>query len=105
MSLYASRLAVIEGYGAAIAFYQIVIRSILRQVPPGHYERARINLGRKLTLGLEFELGADILRTAIAPTLSRIGIVAAIIVLRTALNFFLERDIERLERRIGGAPT
>ena len=53
----------------------------------------RLALGRWLALGLEFALAADILRTAVAPTWREIGQLAAIAVLRTALNFFLEREI------------
>lgn len=53
----------------------------------------RLSLGRWLALGLEFELAADILRTAVAPTWNEIARLAAIIVIRTSLNFFLEREI------------
>lgn len=62
-------------------------------------EQIRLNLGRWLTLALEFELAADILRTAIAPTWNEIGQLAAIIVLRTALNFFLQREIDHASSR------
>ena len=55
----------------------------------------RIRLGRWLALALEFELAADILGTAIAPTWDEIGKLAAIVVLRTALNFFLQKEIEQ----------
>jgi uncharacterized membrane protein len=55
----------------------------------------RLALGRWLAVGLEFALAADILRTAIAPTWNDIGQLAAIAVLRTALNFFLAKEIER----------
>lgn len=47
-----------------------------------------------ILLALEFALAADIARTAIAPTWDDIGQLAAIAVIRTALNFFLERDLE-----------
>jgi uncharacterized membrane protein len=60
----------------------------------------RLGLGRWLALGLEFALAADILRTAIAPTWREIGQLAAIATLRTALNFFLEREIDREGRRV-----
>jgi uncharacterized membrane protein len=53
----------------------------------------RLQLGRWLSLALEFELAADILRTAIAPTWEEIGKLAAIAALRTLLNYFLEREI------------
>jgi uncharacterized membrane protein len=48
-----------------------------------------------LLLGLEFELAADVIRTAIAPNWTDIGQLAAIATIRTVLNIFLERDIER----------
>ncbi len=48
-----------------------------------------------LVLGLEFELGADILRTGISPTWTDIGQLAAIAAIRTFLNYFLEQDIDR----------
>jgi uncharacterized membrane protein len=43
---------------------------------------------------LEFALAADIARTAIEPDWEDIGMLAAIAAIRTALNFFLERDLE-----------
>jgi uncharacterized membrane protein len=51
-----------------------------------------------LLLGLEFELAADIIRTAIAPSWTDIGQLAAIAGIRTFLNFFLESDLEKLGR-------
>jgi uncharacterized membrane protein len=62
-------------------------------------EEVRLRLGRWLALALEFELAADILRTAVAPTWNEIGQLAAIIVLRTALNYFLQREIETSRAR------
>jgi uncharacterized membrane protein len=51
--------------------------------------------GGWLLLSLEFELGADIIRTAISPTWTEIGQLGAIAVIRTFLNYFLEEDLER----------
>ena len=45
-------------------------------------------------MALELLLGADILSTAIAPTWNEIGNFVAIAVLRTSLNFFLERELK-----------
>lgn len=64
----------------------------------------RLALGRSLALALEFELAADILNTAVAPTWSDIGLLAAIAVLRTALNYFLERELRAAEQRKAAAP-
>jgi uncharacterized membrane protein len=46
-------------------------------------------------VALEFELAADILNTAVTPTWNEIGKLAAIATLRTALNYFLQRDIDQ----------
>jgi uncharacterized membrane protein len=46
-----------------------------------------------IILALEFALAADIVRTAIAPTWDDIGRLAAIAVIRTGLNYFLEKDL------------
>jgi uncharacterized membrane protein len=65
-------------------------------------ENIRLKLGRWLALALEFQLAADILKTAVAPTWDDIGKVAAIIALRTMLNFFLAREIDDAERHRTG---
>lgn len=62
-------------------------------------EKVRIRMGRWLAVALEFELAADILQTAVAPTWDEIGKLGAIIVLRTTLNYFLQREIEKVEAR------
>ncbi|TAJ72018.1 MAG: DUF1622 domain-containing protein [Phenylobacterium sp.] len=68
-------------------------------------EGARLRLARSLALGLEFLLAADIMRTAVAPTWTEIGQLAAIAALRTALNIFLQREIEGVDRAAGRRPA
>lgn len=64
-----------------------------------------LRYARFLIGGLTFQLGADIIETAIAPSWEEIGHLAAIAVIRTFLNFFLERDIfEVKERRASPTP-
>lgn len=66
-------------------------------------EAVRLRLGRWLAVALE--LGADILRTAVAPTWTEVGQLGAIVVLRAPLNFFLQLEIDKSEaRRIGVRP-
>jgi uncharacterized membrane protein len=62
-------------------------------------EAIRLSLGRSLALALEFQVGADILGTALDPTLNDILVLAAVVVLRTVLNFFLGRELREAERR------
>lgn len=85
--------AVIQGTWATVLV-------ILRRPPePYGKEAVRIQLGRWLAVALEFELAADILRTAVAPTWNQIGQLAAIVVLRTVLNYFLQQEIDKSVHR------
>ncbi len=64
----------------------------------------RLHLGRYLTLGLEFQLGADILSTAVSPTFEEVQLLAAIVVIRTVLNYFLSKELEREREQVAPEP-
>ncbi|WP_229440758.1 DUF1622 domain-containing protein [Massilia sp. BSC265] len=49
---------------------------------------------RYLTLALELQLAADILSTSVSPSWDQIGKLAAIAVIRTALNYFLNKELQ-----------
>ena len=65
----------------------------LRRQQTADFTAIRLTLARYLALALEFQLGADILSTAIAPSWEQIGKLGAIAVIRTALNYFLSREM------------
>ena len=70
------------------------LRALLSQSSTGRELRdGYLRFARWLIAGLTFQLAADIIGTAIAPTWDDIGRLAAIAVIRTFLNYFLERDI------------
>jgi uncharacterized membrane protein len=87
--------AVMIGVAVIISVYQVF--SVFFRNVDGVEERdnVRIRLGRWLALALEFEIAADILRTTITPTWNQIGQLAAVVILRTVLNHFLQKDIEK----------
>ena len=85
-------LAVIE------ATLRVVVVFMRRRISPAAKETLRLHLARWLAVSLEFELAADILRTAIAPSWDEIGKLAAIAAIRTLLNYFLEKEIQRAAR-------
>jgi uncharacterized membrane protein len=59
------------------------------------YQRYKLVLGRALSLGLEFLVAADVIRTVtLTPMLSNIGILGAIILARTFLSWSLVVEIE-----------
>jgi uncharacterized membrane protein len=62
----------------------------------------RIRLGQAMVTGIEFQVAADILKTALAPTWNDILLLAALIALRTVLNYLLERELQALNA--GAAP-
>jgi uncharacterized membrane protein len=57
----------------------------------------RIQLGQSMVMGLEFLVAADILRTALTPTWNEMLLLAALIGLRTVLNYFVERELKVLD--------
>lgn len=91
--------------GAMMAFVRFVIVG-LRYRQSKAFVPIRLTLGRFLTLGLEFQLASDIMRTAVAPTLLDIAELAAVAAIRTALNYFLAREIKQERREIAelGSP-
>lgn len=89
---------IVIGIAAAQAIFQSFVLFI-RNGNQAAKEDVRLNLGRWLAVALEFELAADILRTAVAPSWSEIGQLAAIAALRTALNYFLQQEIDKAARR------
>ena len=91
--------ALIIGLAAAEAVWKALPLFLRRSLAQDVKVDVRLSLGRWLALGLEFALGADILRTAVAPSWHDIGQLAAIAVLRTGLNYSLEREIAREEQR------
>ena len=59
------------------------------------YTRYKLMLGRSLLLGLEFLVAADVIRTvALEPTLSNIGILGVLVVIRTFLSWSLVVEME-----------
>ena len=87
--------------GASRAVYEMVRRFFAGKFVRGTRKAVLVQFGVWLLLGLEFELAADIIRSAIAPTWNAIGQLAAIAAIRTFLNFFLERDIEKYGESCG----
>jgi uncharacterized membrane protein len=85
---------VVVTYGAVEAFARF--GRIVINPGSSHGERKALwrRLGMWLLLGLEFELAADIIGSIVSPTWYEIGRLGAIAVIRTFLNYFLERDLE-----------
>jgi uncharacterized membrane protein len=58
-----------------------------------------LRYGRWLVAALTFQLAADIIETSITTSWDAVGRIAAIAVVRTFLNYFLERDLGEIRDR------
>jgi len=63
--------------------------------------RGRLKLGHALSLALELLIGADILKSAVSPTWEDLGQLAAIVAIRTILNYFLLYEMRTLQNGEG----
>jgi uncharacterized membrane protein len=85
--------------GALITLVRVVRAIVLGKATDQPTRKAVfVGFAGWIILALEFALGADIVRTAITPSWDDIGQLAAIAAIRTALNYFLEKDVE--ERQV-----
>ena len=94
---------VIVAVAVLLAVWRYLV-GLVRRSEPITQESLRLGLGRSLALSLEFLLGADILRTAVEPSWDEIGRLAAIAAIRTALNYFLQREIAEDARMLRRDP-
>lgn len=85
-------------FGAAEAFINLLGLALRPAASHGARKAIWRRFGTWLLLGLEFELAADIIGSVISPSWEDIGQLGAIAVIRTFLNFFLERDLEDAEK-------
>ena len=100
--IHAMALLVVA-FGTAQAFVQS-IRAMLNPTPTGHrFHHAYVQYARWLVAALTFQLAADIIATAVSPSWEEIWNLAAISVIRTFVNYFLERDMAALEQREAAA--
>jgi len=86
--------------GAVQSFVIYILRGLAKRSELITLMQSRFKLGLSLSLGLGFLVGADVVKTAISPTWTDIGQLAAIVVIRVVLNFFLMRDMKEIEGKM-----
>ena len=95
-------------YGALIgfvSFLSIEFKRFTGRYSPLNIRRLRATFGTYLLLGLEFLIASDILKTVLEPSLEELGILGGIVVLRTILSIFLNKEIKELETEDGKTPV
>ena len=92
IELLAVAIIVIATVAATVAYIRRLWR---RAAGLAGYEQYKVRLGRALLLGLEILVAADIVRTvALEPSMTNIGILALLVLIRTFLSWSLVVEIE-----------
>jgi len=74
---------------------QLVIKLLRRRKGVSFpFLQVRLRFGLWLAMALEFQLGADVLTTTISPGREELTRLAVIAVIRTFLNYFLNKEME-----------
>jgi uncharacterized membrane protein len=93
---------VIDGVGVAVIVIGLLVAtavfllSLRAEGARGdRYRTYRQQVGKAILLGLEFLVAGDIIRTvAVAPTFEGVGVLAALVAVRTFLSFTLDVELE-----------
>lgn len=100
LNLLATIIRLIVTYGALIAIISFIINELKRitgAYTPTNIRKLRAVFGTYLLLGLEFLIASDILKTVLEPTMNELIILGGIVVVRTILSVFLNKEIKELE--------
>ena len=89
-------LVIVLGVGRTVVVY---VLNFLKEECNEEIRALRIRLGQSMVMGLEFLVAADILKTSVSPTWEDILFLAALIALRTLLNFLLEYELKLLDNQ------
>lgn len=98
--------SLIDLFGIGIILYGFVlaafgfVRAELSRLRSGDITdkllHVRIKLGSYILTGIEFMIASDIIHTVLSRELMDLAFVSALVVIRTAISFFLTREIGEL---------
>jgi uncharacterized membrane protein len=91
-------------YGFAVAliqFFGVEFARLRSRGSPVACQSVRLTLGMYILLGIEFMIASDIIHTVLSRKLDDLIFVAALVAIRTAISFFLGKELEEA-RRNGG---
>ena len=86
----------LEGIIKLLTRFRSLLDSAVPLIP---ISRIRLAIGEKIALGLDFFLAGDIIQTIIVPSWESLAILGGIVVIRTVIAFFLNRDIKEFSEK------
>ena len=78
---------------AAVAFARVESGRLFKSVTHKKKWQVRQEFGAYILLGLEFFIAADIIMTIMKPTLLDVAILGAIVIIRTLISYFLNKEL------------
>lgn len=88
-------------YGTFVATGAFIKTEVVRFKKKYNIQRLRVlraDLGTYLLFALELLIAADILKTIVEPGVQELGILAGVVVLRTVLSYFLNKEILEIDK-------
>lgn len=101
ISLIGTLVILIGGVLALFRYCAVRFSFGKNNIPQG-MDAVRLQLGQSITLGLEFIVAADIIETTTAPDYYSVGILVIVVLVRTFLNYFLNKEIMTLRGTTNG---
>lgn len=89
-------------WGAIEGLIKLLLRvksALLREPQPIPVSHIRSAIGEKTALGLDFFLAGDIIQTIMVPSWESLAILGGIVVIRTVIAFFLNKDLKELSEK------
>ena len=89
-------------YGFALAAGGLVTTELGRfngRFSEVRLQNVRIQLGGYILMGIEFMIASDIIQTVLSRELEDLIFVSALVIIRTAISFFLAREVKELSEQ------
>lgn len=90
---------IVIGWGVILSIFKLFYFEFLRFKGNTVLNKVKVlrqELGLYLLLGLEILIAADVISTITEPTFSELGKLGGIVAIRTAINYFLEKEIQHM---------
>ena len=83
----------VSAFLGLIAFLKILRKPVKEQTIDK--ETIRLRLARGMLLALDFEVGSDILKTILVPSITELSILAVVVGIRIVLSWSLSKEVDR----------
>ncbi|MGA8843652.1 MAG: DUF1622 domain-containing protein [Nitrososphaeraceae archaeon] len=93
IDIFAGVVIGISAILAFISYLKIIRKRTHEQI--NQQESIRLRLARGMLFALDFEIGADILKTVLVPSPTDLAILSVVVAIRIILSWSLSKEIER----------